>query len=286
MDDPVEQPVARPRATRVDEKVAIAKQLIETNEKLKMVKGVMNEMLEKVQHDRSCHGRIQKVQIRLSLEAINQITPTIANNADAIAPIQNISYACSRQARKEKQQAKMLQDISNSVGRGEHFSFESSATQKLEKVVKGDRKMNPIRLLSKCKYKGDSNSKQSAFKSKNFCPVLPKPKNIAMYAPLEARNILLDMEGKARSHAIKKMISDNLIPVSKSQMYKLLKKPVDDIKMWWGDVGRNHILDDQALDARWCTLEENVGMTDTPDTVRDLPGISCHQKNKVIRESW
>jgi hypothetical protein len=30
--------------------------------------------------------------------------------------------------------------MSNSVGRGEHFSFELSAPQKLEKVVKGDRK--------------------------------------------------------------------------------------------------------------------------------------------------
>jgi hypothetical protein len=83
----------------------------------------------------------------LSVEAIEQITPTVASNADAIAPVRNLKYACSHQARKEKLKAKMLQDISNSVGRGARTNkLKSLALQKLEKVVSQDRKLNPIRL--------------------------------------------------------------------------------------------------------------------------------------------
>jgi hypothetical protein len=55
--------VARPRATQVDENVAMAKQMIQTTEKLKKVKDVMSEMLEGIQHDRSSHNHTQKVQI-------------------------------------------------------------------------------------------------------------------------------------------------------------------------------------------------------------------------------
>jgi hypothetical protein len=248
----------------VDEKVTIAKELIETTEKLKRIKDVMNDMLTGVQNDRSSHGRTQKVQIRLSLEAIDQITPTVASNADAIAPVRNLKYACSREARKEKLKAKMLQDISNSVGRGARTNkLESLALQKLEKVVSQDRKLNPIRLLSKKKRQSNGHSKISY-------PDLPAPENVGMYTPLEAHSILSNMKGKARSEAIKKMISGRMIPVCKSQVYNMLKKPSDEIKMWWGDFGRNHILDDKAIDSHLQNLEENVGMMDTPDTVRDL----------------
>jgi hypothetical protein len=42
------------------------------------------------------------------------------------------------------------------------------------------------------------------------------------------------------------------------------------MKLWWGDLGRNHILDEQAIESHLGTLDENVGMTYTPDTIRDI----------------
>jgi hypothetical protein len=80
--------------------------MIEAVDKLKKVKDVMNELLDGL--NPSSHGRTLKKQIRLSLDAINQITPGMAQNADAIVPISNVLYACRRQARKEKQETKML----------------------------------------------------------------------------------------------------------------------------------------------------------------------------------
>jgi hypothetical protein len=264
MDCQVDQTEARPRSTRVDDKVAKAKQMIETTEKLHKMKDLMNDMLKGVQHDRSIHGRTQKMQIRLSLETIDQITPVTAQNADAIAPIRNLKYACSRQARKEKQKAKMLQDISNSVGRPSQRQQGSLAFQKLEEVVRRDRKLNPIRVQSKKK------SFSKRFSTPNHYPNLPVPQNIGMYTPLEAHKILSKMRGITRSNAIKKMIHEKLIPIRKAAVYKMLKKLPDEIKMWWGDFGRNHILDDRAIDLHLQTLDENVGMTDTPDTVKQI----------------
>jgi hypothetical protein len=54
----------------------------------------------------------------LSDEAIDQISLREAINADAIEPICNLQFVCSCWARKEKQKAKMLYDLSNYVGRG------------------------------------------------------------------------------------------------------------------------------------------------------------------------
>jgi hypothetical protein len=103
--------------------------------------------------------------------------------------------------------------------------------------------MNPIRLvLSKKKRQSNGHSKISY-------PDLPAPENVGMYTPLKAHSILSNMEGKAHSEAIKKMISGRMIPVCKSQVYNMLKKPSDEIKMWWGDFGRNHMLDDKAIDS-------------------------------------
>jgi DNA primase catalytic subunit len=193
MVDPVDQTAPRERATRVDEKVERAKQMIQTAEKLKKVKDVWNEMLEVIQHDRSRHGRAQKAQIRLSLDALYQITPMVAQNADSIAPIRNIQYACSRQARKEKQEAKMLRDISNSLGRGLGEPKTSSAFQNLEKAVHGDQKLNPIRKPCSNKRYGNSfilKKQSTAEKNRISFPALPTPKNIGIYSPSEAHSIL------------------------------------------------------------------------------------------------
>jgi hypothetical protein len=83
-------------------------------------------------------------------------------------------------------------------------------------------------------------------------------------------SILSKLKGKLRLLAIKKMISDKTIPVGKQQVYKMLNKPLDDMKKWWGDSGRNHILDEQTIDSHLRTLDENAGMTYTPDTVREI----------------
>jgi hypothetical protein len=178
MDCQVDKAEARPRSTRIDEKVASAKEMIETTEILKGMKDVMNDMLARVQQDRSSHGRTQRKQIRLSLDAIDKMAPTVAKNADSIAPVCNLKYACSREARKEKQKAKMLQDISNSVGRGQQKKNELSSVQKLEKLVYRDRKLNPIRLQSKrkCHTNGHSlTGDKSKKNAKISCPVLPQP---------------------------------------------------------------------------------------------------------------
>jgi hypothetical protein len=168
MDCQVDKAEARPRSTRIDEKVASAKEMIETTEILKGMKDVMNDMLARVQQDRSSHGRTQRKQIRLSLDAIDKMAPTVAKNADSIAPVRNLKYACSREARKEKQKAKMLQDISNSVGRGQQKKNELSSVQKLEKLVYRDRKLNPIRLQSKRKCHTNGHS-STGDKSKKKC---------------------------------------------------------------------------------------------------------------------
>jgi hypothetical protein len=221
MDCQVDKAEARPRSTRIDEKVARAKEMIETTEILKGMKDVMNDMLARVERDRSSHGRTQRKQIRLSLDAIDKMAPTVAKNADSIAPVRYLKYACSREARKEKLKEKMLQDISNSVGRGQQNKRESSSLQNLEKLVHGDRKLNPIRLQSKKKLKTNgsaSTGDKSTNQKKISCPVLPQPQNIGIYSPLETHSILNNLKGKERSLAIQKMLSDKTIPVSKQQV--------------------------------------------------------------------
>lgn len=131
----------RPPSTRVDEKIAKTMEIIQSSDAYNAVSDAMDKVLDDLQRDNSSQARSHKVMLRLSLEILNKVTPTIATNAEAIAPIRNMKYACSRQRRQEKQEKKMLEDISNSLGRGARkTSSESSLIQKLESIAHGPKK--------------------------------------------------------------------------------------------------------------------------------------------------
>lgn len=234
----------RRQLSKIDMAVNKCREGATAREMLEKTVTALKEALDVTKGSNSSDTRKVRKILRISVDAIMKVVPTINSLSVAAAPIPHIGYAVQHQAIIRKLDERTLTDITNSHKRA-RMSFSSeplpstSVSGVLKELVTYTKSKSPTPKVLSHSISQKSNLKQmpsSELKSSNkrkftvelpkSCdlPMLPPPENGAFYKPVEAYSMLHSMDKIKRSDAIKKMVEEKLIPCSYAQMYKILKR--------------------------------------------------------------
>ncbi len=143
-------------------------------------------------------------KLHLSLDAFSNVVPTMSESAKSTAPIPHLRYGMQRWSTFQRQEARMLADITNH-GRTNEQSV-SAAVVELQNIVKPPAQIRKSLPRGVAEKKSATQKKSTTFEA----PTLPTPNNGKVYTLTEAYHILKAVDGRTRGATIAEMIAKKM----------------------------------------------------------------------------
>ena len=196
---------------------------------------------------------------------VSESSYQIDMSAKILAPISGTNYVHRRNEVNRK----------NDAAINIHDDTSTKKSLQLKRIEQANSNRTPLRLITNTVRDSTNKSptslrpvRKSQWKKISLPTItssLPPPLDKMQYQPMEVISILSKIEegSPIRFHIISHMIKENLIPIKKSGVYKMLANHQDGniINNKWRQVGRKRLLDEDAINEVRLDLDKRSGFT-------------------------